>query len=285
MAERDRLPAATRLGSVGLTVADLPRALAFYTERLGFRVHGRDGATARLGAGGDDILVLVERPGARRVQGTTGLFHFAVLLPSRGALALAFHRLAETRTPMQGAADHVVSEALYLGDPDGNGIELYRDRPRDEWSWQGGKLRMVTDPLDLEALLEEADASPVRWEGLPPGTTLGHVHLHVARVGDAERFYRDVVGFDLTARYGPTASFLSAGGYHHHVAVNTWAGVGAPAPPEDAAGLREWVVRLPDAGEVERVVARVRAHGIPVALRDDKALVRDPSGNALELVS
>lgn len=283
MTSHDALPAATKLGSVSLTVSDLDRSLAFYTERLGLAIHARDGGTARLGAGGDDILLLVEPRGARRARGTTGLFHFAVLLPSRESLALAFARLVERRTPMQGAADHLVSEALYLADPDGNGIELYRDRPREAWRWEGGEIAMATEPLDLDALLEEGSAQAGDGGGLPPGTVLGHVHLHVARIAPAEHFYRDVLGFDLTTRFGPTASFLSAGGYHHHVAVNTWAGVDAPRPPEDAVGLREFVLRLPDGGEVERVAARVRAEGLPVEDGPAGPLLRDPSGNAVRL--
>ncbi len=277
-----RLPDATALGAVSLTVADLPRSLSFYTERLGFRLHARDGGAARLGAGGIDILELVESPRARRAPGTAGLYHFAVLLPSRAALARSLAHLAETHTPLQGAADHRVSEALYLADPEGNGIEIYRDRPRDEWVWDDGALRMTTDPLDVDALREEGAASPAARRGVPEGTILGHVHLHVAHIAPAERFYRDVLGFDLTTRYGATASFFSAGGYHHHVACNTWAGVGAPPRPEGALGLREFVVRLPDADEIERVLVRVRAAGVSV---EAPASVRDPSGNRVRLTA
>jgi catechol 2,3-dioxygenase len=270
----------TTIGPVSLTVADLPRALAFYTECLGFRVHADDGGIVRLGAGARDLLVLVERQEARRPHGTTGLFHFAVLLPSREALALALARLAETRTLLHGASDHRVSESLYLADPEGNGIELYRDRPRDTWAWEEGAVRMTVDPLDVEALLQEAATRETVWSGLPEGTVIGHVHLKVARIAPAERFYCDLLGFELTARYGPNASFVSMGGYHHHVAFNTWSGVGAPPPPEGATGLREFVVHLPDADEVERVLARLAKAGVPVA---PDALVRDPSGNPVRL--
>ena len=270
------------IGPVSLTVADLPRALAFYTERLGFRVHAGGGGIAQLGTGAEDLLVLVERKGAPRAPGTTGLFHFAVLLPSRKALSLALARLAETRTLLHGAADHLVSESLYLADPEGNGIELYRDRPREEWIWEDGAVRMTVDPLDVEALLSEAAASTSAWSGMPEGTVMGHVHLRVAHIPAAERFYCDVLGFDLTTRYGEQASFVASAGYHHHVAFNTWAGVGAPPPPEGAAGLREFVVHLPDAGEVERVLARALAAGAPVEPGD---LLRDPSGIAVRLVA
>jgi len=272
----------TTIGTVSLTVADLPRALAFYTERLGFRVHAEDRGSARLGAGANDLLVLVERKGAQRAPGTTGLFHFAVLLPSREALALALARLADTRTLLQGAADHLVSESLYLADPEGNGIELYRDRPRPTWVWEAGEVRMTVDPLDVEALLQEAAASNTAWTGMPAGTVIGHVHLRVAHIAPTERFYCDLLGFDLTARFGAKASFASFGGYHHHVAFNTWSGVGAPPPPEGAAGLREFVVHLGGADEVEGALARLSAAGVPI---QPGALVRDPGGNAVRLAA
>jgi catechol 2,3-dioxygenase len=270
----------TTIGPVSLTVADLPRALAFYTERLGFRVHAEDGGTARIGAGASDLLVLVERKGAQRAPGTTGLFHFAVLLPSREALALALARLAETRTLLHGASDHSVSESLYLADPEGNGIELYRDRPRADWVWENGALQLTVDPLDVEALLQEAASSDAAWNGLPAGTVIGHVHLKVAHIPPAERFYCDLLGFALTARYGAKASFVAARGYHHHIAFNTWSGVGVPPPPDGATGLSEFVVHLSDADELERVLARLSRAGIPFA---PGGLVRDPSGNAVRL--
>jgi catechol 2,3-dioxygenase len=270
----------TTVGPVTLTVADLARSLGFYSERLGFRVHDAAPGVARLGAGAADLLVLTESQRARPAPGSTGLFHFAVLLPSREALASALARLADTRTPLQGAADHLVSEALYLADPEGNGIELYRDRPRAEWTWENGAVRMTTDPLDVAALLDEGVAAASTWRGLPEGTVLGHVHLRVAHIAPAERFYCDLLGFDLTARYGAMASFVSLGGYHHHVAFNTWGGVGAPPLPEGAAGLREFVVRYPGAEDLERALSRLRAAGVAVA---EDGRVRDPSGNVVRL--
>jgi catechol 2,3-dioxygenase len=270
----------TTMGPVSLTVADLSRALAFYTECLGFRVHAEGGGTVRLGAGASDLLVLVERKGAQRAPGTTGLFHFAVLLPSREALSLALAHLAETRTLLHGASDHRVSESLYLADPEGNGIELYRDRPRASWVWEAGAVRMTVDPLDVEALLQEAATSETEWSGLPVGTVIGHVHLKVAHIAPAERFYCDLLGFELTARYGTNASFVASGGYHHHVAFNTWSGVGAPPPPEGATGLREFVLHLGDADDVGRVLARLAEAEVPVA---PDGAVRDPSGNRMRL--
>lgn len=279
-----KLPASTRLGTVSLTVADLARAVSFYTERVGLRIRKSDERTATLGAGDRDILVLVARPGARHVRGTTGLFHFAILVPSREALAAAFARLVATRTPMQGFADHLVSEALYLPDPEGNGIEIYRDRPRDQWRWEGSEIAMATEPLDVEALLDEDRAAGKPWTGAPEGTVLGHMHLHVARIAPAVRFYEEVVGFGLTTRFGPTASFLSAGGYHHHLAVNTWAGLDAPRPPADATGLREFEIVVPEAADVAAVAARASSADAGPVLEGETIVLRDPSGNALRIV-
>ena len=270
------------MGPVTLTVVDLPRAVSFYRERIGLRVHAQEEASARLGTGGDDLLVLEERRAAVRAAGTTGLFHFAILLPSRAGLARALRHLVETRTPLQGASDHLVSESLYLADPEGNGIELYRDRPRENWVWNEGLVAMATERLDVQALLAEGESDETSWAGLPAETRIGHVHLRVAHIAQAERFYCDVLGFDLTARYGDMASFVAAGGYHHHVAFNTWAGVGAPRPPADAAGLKEFVVRLEDPDAVGKALTRARAAGDPVETGD---VLRDPSGNAVRLAA
>jgi catechol 2,3-dioxygenase len=282
------------IGEVHLTIADLDRSLRFYQTRLGFTLHQRGDETARLGAGGADLLVLSQRETARRVRGTTGLYHFAVLVPSRADLARALRRLVDTKTPMQGAADHGVSEALYLADPDGNGIEVYRDRPRAEWPYVGSALAMGADPFDMGALLAESSGLPRQSSpldlgataasddaGLAPGTTVGHVHLHVSRLPEAEHFYVDVLGFALMQRYGPSALFVSAGGYHHHIGLNTWAGVGAPPPPPGAIGLRHFTVRLPDAQAMASVVARLGAAGLPVESGKDGALTKDPAGNII----
>jgi len=273
---------ATSVGDVHLTISDLTRSVRFYESHLGFLVHRRDDRTAWLGAGGPDLLVLSQSETAPRVRGTTGLYHFAILVPTRADLARALRRLVDTGTVMQGAADHGVSEALYLADPDGNGIEIYRDRPRAEWPYAGGQLRMGADPIDLDELLgekaEDADSAP-----LAGGTVIGHVRLHVSRLDDAERFYVGVLGFELMQRYGPSALFVSAGGYHHHIGLNTWAGVGAPPPPTGAIGLRHFLVRLPSAAAVEAVAARARTAGTPTEVVEGGILVRDPAGNAMKL--
>jgi catechol 2,3-dioxygenase len=270
----------TAIGEVHLTISDLDRSLRFYQNQLGFTLHNRTDRIARLGAGGADLLVLSQCEHAPRVRGTAGLYHFAILVPSRVDLARALRRLVDTDTVMQGAADHGVSEALYLADPDGNGIEVYRDRPREQWPYVGGELRMGADPLDVESILA-ARAGDDR-AGLAAETTIGHVHLHVSRLAEAERFYVDLLGFELMQRYGPSALFVSAGGYHHHFGLNTWAGVGAPPPPPGALGLHHVNLRMTTQGAAA-VVDRLRAAAVPFESTVEGALVHDPAGNAILL--
>jgi catechol 2,3-dioxygenase len=281
-----RLPGDLRLGAVALTVSDLDRSVAFYQEAIGLRVHRREDATAAMGAGRDDLVVLVEEPGARRAGRHAGLYHFALLHPSRLELARATMRLAATRTPIEGASDHGVSEAIYLPDPDGNGIELYADRPSGQWPTPGPgeRLRMVTEPLDLDGLLTEvAGEEPHRHAD--PGLVVGHLHLHVGDLGRGLAFYRDLVGFEPMVLF-PNAAFVSAGGYHHHLGFNTWRGEGVPAPPPRTVGLRHWTVVLPSREAVAEVRARLEAGGVAVEAREDGAVVaRDPWGLALALVA
>jgi catechol 2,3-dioxygenase len=286
MAAAERIAPATTVGAVHLTVADLARSLDYYTRAIGLRERERGGPLARLGSDDEDLVVLHEEPGARPVQGHTGLFHFALLVPDRPALARWLRHAADARVPMTGMSDHLVSEALYLRDPDGHGIEIYRDRPRDEWRWDGDRVRMATLPLDAVDLVSVAGGNGGEpFAGLPGDTTMGHVHLHVADVADTEAFYRDVLGFDVVASLGDQATFMSAGGYHHHVGANTWAGQGATPPPPGSAALRHATILLPDAAERDRVVDRVAAAGGEVGEVDGAPLVRDPSGNALALVA
>ena len=269
----------THIGAVHLTIADVSRSIRFYEAHLGFTLHRRDERTAWMGAGDRPLLVLSQSERAPRVRGTTGLYHFAVLVPSRADLARALRRLVETETVLQGAADHGVSEALYLADEDGNGIEIYRDRARAEWPFVNGQLQMGADPLDFDDLL--ADAGGDGGGGMARGTVVGHVHLHVSRLADAQRFYVDVLGFELMQRYGPSALFVSAGGYHHHIGLNTWAGVGAPPPPPGAIGLRHFDVLLPTDAAVADLMVSVRGAGVPIESVDGGFLVRDSSGNAI----
>ena len=283
MSEREngtRIAPETTVGPVHLTVSDLDRSIAYYGDRIGLRVIRRDGSEAALGTGGDVLLVLYEEPGAQPVQGHTGLFHFAILLPGRLDLARWLAHAAESRVPLSGASDHLVSEALYLRDPDGHGIEIYRDRPREEWSHDGDEIRMASLPLDLNAILATLDEEPGAYAGMPDATTMGHVHLHVRDIPEAERFYRDVLGFGLMAHLGSEATFLSAGGYHHHVGGNTWAGHGASPPPPGSAALRHATILVPDDAERDRLAGRVADTGQEPEAVDGGVIVRDPSQNA-----
>jgi catechol 2,3-dioxygenase len=272
----------TRIGAVHLTISDLRRSIRFYETHLGFLVHRRDDRTAWLGAGGPDLLTLSQCETAPRVRGTTGLYHFAILVPSRAELARSLRRLVATDTIMQGAADHGVSEALYLADEDGIGIEIYRDRPRDQWPVVAGQLRMGADPMDLEALLTEAGRAE-SGAGLAADTVIGHVHLHVSRIEEAHAFYVGLLGFELTQRYGPSALFVAAGGYHHHIGLNTWAGVGAPPPPPGAIGLKHFVVALPTAAALAAAAERLRAAGVESQAIEGGLLIHDPAKNAILL--
>lgn len=278
---------ATAMGLVALTVADRERAVAFYTDALGFAVLGRDGPTATLGAAGTPLLLLHERPGAPTAPpGATGLYHFAILVPSRADLARALRHLVESGHPPSGAADHLVSEALYLSDPEGNGIEIYRDRPRDAWPHKDGRMQMGTDPLDLRALLAEAHADPRPWDGLPAGTRLGHMHLQVADIPRARDFYHGVLGFDIVfdwERMG--ALFVSAGGYHHHLGLNTWRSRGGRPAPAGSAGLRYFTIHLPDAAALAPVLARLDAAGVAHQQAHGGEAFEDPWRNGIVLTA
>jgi catechol 2,3-dioxygenase len=273
----------TTVGAVHLTVADLERSLDYYRSQIGLNVIEQGAGEASLGAGERDLLHLVEQPGAQPAGGYTGLYHFALLLPQRVHLAAWLAHAARDRVGMTGMSDHFVSEALYLRDPDGHGIEIYWDRPRDVWEGQVSE-RMTTLPLDVDSILDELDdPATAPFDGLPDGTVMGHTHLKVAEIAATVGFYRDVLGFALMAQLGPMAAFLSAGGYHHHLGANTWESAGAPAPPEGSAALRHATILLPDDHERERVVGRAEHAGLDVVDHGGEPLVRDPSGNALVL--
>ena len=280
---RAELPAATRMGAVHLTVSDLERSLAYYRGAIGLEVIERVGSHAALGAGAYELLALVEEPGAQPAHGSTGLYHFALLVPERRDLARWLAHAIRDRVAMVGFSDHFVSEALYLSDPDEHGIEIYWDRPRELWEGQVA-ARMTTAPLDIPSLLSELDdARTERFDGLPAGTQMGHVHLKVAQVGESVAFYRDVIGLALMAQLGPYAAFLSAGGYHHHLGANTWESAGGAAPPTGSAALRHATIVLPDVRERDRVLARVQEHGLAIEEVERAPAVRDPSGNLVVL--
>jgi len=273
----------TTLGAVHLSVADLARSLGYYRDAIGLRVLDEGAGRASVGADGRELLVLVEEPGARPSDGYTGLYHFALLVPERRDLAGWLAHAARDRVPLTGLSDHFVSEALYLRDPDGHGIEIYWDRPRETWEGQVAS-RMTTLPLDVDSLMGELDdPGTASFDGLAAGTVMGHVHLKVAEVDGTVRFYRDALGFGLMAQLGPHAAFLAAGGYHHHLGANTWESAGAAPPPEGSARLLHATIVLPDAAERDRAAARLEQAGRPVEEGDGEPAAVDPSGNVLVL--
>lgn len=278
-----RAPPGTTVGRVRLQVSDLERSLGFYTDVLGFRVLEQDGNQAVLGthegAAGREptpLIELVERPGANAVppRGRLGLFHFAVLLPERAQLGRILRHFAE-RGVRLGSSDHLVSEALYLSDPDGLGIEIYADRPRSAWRRQGQEIALATEPLAARDLLEAAGAMP--WQGIPSGTTMGHIHLSVDDIDRAEAFFHVGLGLDKIVWSYPGALFLAAGGYHHHVGTNAWAR-GAPVAGEEDARLLEWRLVYPDAQFVSAALESVANAGFADAVDPSGARVRDPWG-------
>lgn len=282
-----RIHPATRVGAVRLQVADLGRSLAYYRDVLGFRAEELGGGRAALFAAGatKPILEITARAGARPVPrgGRLGLYHFAILLPDRASLGRFVRHLSDERVPT-GASDHLVSEALYLQDPDGLGIEVYADRPRSEWRHRDRQLVMATRPLDLAAVV--AAGGEERWAGMPAGTTMGHVHLHVGDIDRAAAFYHEGLGLDRVVWSYPGALFLSAGGYHHHLGLNTWAARARPAG-EDDARLVEWELVVPGHADVDAVAASLEEAGHAVARGGEGGgiLARDPWGTAVRVLA
>jgi len=283
-----RLPANTQLGRVRLRVADLDRSLRFYRDLLGLQIVGDSGpivvlATASDGpeqliGSGRELIVLEERPGiSRRPKRprTAGLYHVALLVPTRRELGRTLLALGEAGYPLRGMSDHAVSESLYLDDPDGNGFEIYADRPREAWPVRNGVVQMTVDPMDVEGVIAAGRSDPSPWRGLASETTVGHVHFTVSQMSRAVTFYHEVVGFDLMMQL-PSLTAVSAGGYHHHVNLNTWAGEGAPADSDEIAGLVSWEIKVPGDRERKALLARLRDAG---ALREsgdqDKAVDPD----------
>lgn len=281
-----RIDPATRVGAATLKVADLSRSLAFYTSLIGLQILHQEPQRASLGAGGQAILHLIELPTARpQPANTTGLYHAAILFPDRRSLALKIAQLSAAHIPL-GQADHLVSEAFYLSDPDENGLELYRDRPRNEWVWRDGQVEMAIDPVDLDSLFAEITPNDpaLADPAAPAGTHLGHIHLRATDIPLAEQFYHGLLGFDVTAKM-PGAIFLSAGGYHHHLGLNTWQSRGGQPPVEPSAGLVEFSLLLSGPAELERLAGRAAAAGVLVEQAQGSALLRDPFQNSLRLTS
>jgi len=283
----------TKIGHVALTVADLDKQIAFYQQALGFQLHWREGDQAGLGTGGRELLRLVEQPEYKRYQGVTGLYHFAVLFPDRRELARVLARLFAMKY-RNYPTDHIMTKTTYLDDPEGNGIELYCESPEDgTWTLANGvyetrradgTLSDGREPLDVEALFSHLKEDDKLDAPIPAETRVGHVHLHVRNIDEAVDFYHGIIGFDLmgVARQFRMA-FVSAGGYHHHVGLNTWQGEGATPPPADALGLRYFTVELPDQAALDEVIARVEKASVPANQTEDGLLLYDPSQNGVML--
>lgn len=269
------------VGEVNIKVKNLDYSLTFYQNIMGFQVLEKTDRRAVLTTDGKTPLVTLEQPEdvVAKTSRTSGLYHFAILLPSRADLSVFLRHMIQTGYPL-GAADHYVSEALYLNDPDGNGIEVYRDRPSAEWNWNNGLVEMATEELDGNEILAESDAE---WNGLPVGTLMGHIHLHVADLKKAEQFYTKGLGFEVVSYY-PQAAFLSTGGYHHHIAINTWQGEGAATPPKNSVGLNWYSLVFPDEAMRENAIKQLKQLGALITEEADFYVTSDPSGNQIRLV-
>jgi len=280
---RFRLPEAAAPGLVRLQIANLDRSLAWYVGDLGMDVAASTAGVTTLCAGTDrtPLVELHEHPGARPhpMRGRLGLFHFALLLPDRAALGRLIRHLTSARVPM-GMADHDFSESVYLTDPDGLGIEIYADRPRERWQTRGREVYATTEPLDVTDVVRSA--GDTAWSGMPAGTHMGHVHLHVGDLDLASRFYHEALGFDRTIWTYPGALFVSAGGYHHHVGLNTWARGAPPAGPDDAR-LLEWELGVPATSDIAAVSENLGVAGFAVVTTNGTTAAADPWGTTVRL--
>ncbi|MFE4522287.1 VOC family protein [Cytobacillus firmus] len=272
----------TFVAQVNINVQDLQRSLAFYKEVIGFKVLSKTDRTAELTADGKTALLRIEQPenAEPKMGRTTGLYHFALLLPKRSDLAKIVRHFVEIGLQF-GSSDHLVSEALYLSDPDGNGIEIYIDRSPSDWTWKNGEVMMTVDPLDFPDLISIGQQQS--WKGLPAGTVMGHIHLHVAELANTEKFYTEGLGFEAVCRYGTQALFISSGKYHHHIGLNTWNGVGAPQPSENSVGLQSFKLIFENEAAINQAVENLKKLGAAAAVENNKVITEDPSGNRIIL--
>jgi len=271
----------TYVTNVELKVSDLQRSLTFYQEVIGFKILQQESHKAILTADGETALLTIVQPETveEKLSMTTGLYHFALLLPARRDLANIITHFQEKGVYL-GASDHAVSEALYLNDPDHNGIEVYADRPENQWTWHVDQVHMVTEPLNIRSILEEGDGN---WNGLPEGTVMGHIHLSVSNLAEAEEFYIKGLGYDIVSRYGSQALFISTGRYHHHIGLNTWHSDRAPKLGENQVGLKTYSLRLDNEEQAATMKANLRAMGAPVIDIAGGFQTEDPAGNVVLL--
>ncbi|MCP8615360.1 VOC family protein [Salirhabdus salicampi] len=272
----------TYVDQVHVKVQDLDRSVGFYEKVIGFKVLDKTERKASLTVDGKTALLTIEQPkNVTPKQGrTTGLYHFALLLPNRSDLANVVQYFAQIGIQF-GSSDHLVSEAIYLSDPDGNGIEMYVDRNPSVWNWQNGEVEMAVDPLNFQALLSERTQQ--QWVGLPQETVMGHIHLHVAELRKTEEFYTKGLGFEVVCRFGSQALFIADSKYHHHLGLNTWAGVGAPPTPPNSAGLESFTLKLPSEEKRREIILQLKDLGASVEGEKDSYITVDPSGNRINL--
>lgn len=270
----------TFVSNVTIKVLDIERSISFYQKVIGFELLEKTTTTAALTADGKTSILTLEQPeNVEPKKGrTTGLYHFAILLPTREDLANFVYHSIDVGLPL-ASSDHLVSEALYFSDPDGNGIEVYRDREAEGWSWQGDQVEMAVDPLDFEDLLKTGEKDG--WKGIPQATVMGHIHLHVSQLDDTKYFYEEGLGFETVSQFGNQALFISTGKYHHHIGLNTWNGVGAPAPSENSVGLQSYTLTYPTKEAVQQTVKNLQTIGAYVQEEGNQAVTQDPSGNKI----
>lgn len=282
------LPVTTSIGTVYLRVADLEASLGFYRDILGFQAVQLDPETVALDStDGARLVVLQQHAGATRPpRRSSGLYHLAILMPTRRDLAAIVQQLVAQRYPIGGASDHGVSEAFYLDDPEGNGIEIYADRVRETWPMAGAQVQMGTEQINLESLFAELENHQEPWGTMPAGTTIGHVHLKVSDMAASRQFYADVLGFDVMQENYPGALFVSAGGYHHHIGMNTWSSRGADAPPAGSTGLERYSLHVPAQDDLNTIAARLAELGQTATMHSDGILqITDPNGIGVEFVA
>lgn len=272
----------TFVGQVNLKVQNLERSVAFYREVIGFEVIEQTDSSANLTADGKTVLLSIQQSNnlIPKQGKTTGLYHYALLLPKRSDLAEIVQHFRGIGLRF-GSSDHLVSEALYLSDPDGNGIEIYIDREPSAWDWNNGEVAMAVDPLNFAELLSGGEQQ--RWKGLPAGTVMGHIHLHVSELVKTEEFYSKGLGFEVVNRYGEQALFISDGKYHHHIGLNTWNGVGAPAPSPNSVGLESFTIMFPNEEKKNKIIAQLKNIGASVTEENGLTIATDPSGNRIHL--
>ncbi|OAX50521.1 VOC family protein [Paenibacillus sp. AD87] len=282
-----QIPATTHLGEVSLRISNLDRSIQFYSEVVGLKLLERSDKVAKMTADGKQSLLRLEQltdPVTMPVRTTSGLYHFAILLPDRKSLGLALRNLAESGIEI-GQGDHLVSEAFYISDPDQNGIEIYADRARDTWKRDAdNNYIMSSDPVDVDSLFALAANEP--WQGLPAGTVIGHVHFHVRSLEESRRFYTGVLGFDIVGNFANmSALFVSAGGYHHHIGLNIWAGTGAPVNPDNATGIDYFTIIYDGKEQLEQAVEQLRQSNASIEQQGTDWFTVDPQNIRIRLTT